>query len=89
MPLIFMIFVALMAGSSLHSALSWNSNTQGMFAEMQQGVQDETMKAISLGLGAYVSLLASLCLAGIGAKKFLVEKASEALAYVSTQKSTT
>jgi hypothetical protein len=54
---------------------------------MQQRAQDETMKAISLGLGAYASLLASSCLAGIGARKFLIEKASEAQIYVSSQKS--
>ena len=87
LPLAFMIVIAFMARSGLQNASGWSSHTQSDFAEMQQRAQDETMKAISLGLGAYASLLASSCLAGIGARKFLIEKASEAQIYVSSQKS--
>jgi hypothetical protein len=78
LPLAFMLIVALMIRSSVHSALGAASNDQGMFAEMQQRAQDEAMKAMSLGMGAYLSVLASLYFAGIGAKKFLVGQASDA-----------
>jgi hypothetical protein len=87
LPLAFMVIVAFMVRSSVHSALGGDSNAQGMFAEMQQKAQEEAMKAISLGLGAYLSVLASLYFAGIGAKKFLVGQASDAQTYVPPQKS--
>jgi hypothetical protein len=85
LPLAFMIIVAFMVRSSLQSALG-GANAQGMFAEMQKQAQEEAMKAISLGMGAYLSVLASLYFAGIGAKKFLVAKASDAQVYEKPQK---
>jgi hypothetical protein len=80
LPLVFMVIVGLMVRSSIHSA--FGGNASGQFAEMQQQAQDEAMKAISLGMGAYLSILASLYFAGAGAKKFLVGKASETQTYV-------
>jgi hypothetical protein len=85
LPLAFMLIVALMVRSSVHSALG--GGAEGMYAEMQQRAQDEAMKAISLGMGAYLSVLVSLYFAGIGARKFLVAQASEAHTYVPPQKS--
>jgi hypothetical protein len=87
LPLAFMLIVALMVRSSVHSALGGASNAEGMFAEMQQRAQDEAMKAISLGMGAYLSVLVSLYFAGSGARKFLVAQASEAQTDVPPQKS--
>ena len=44
------------------------------------------MKVLSLGLGAYISLLASLYFAGTGVKKFLVAKADGAPVYEKAKK---
>lgn len=87
LPLAFMLIVALMVRSTIHSAFGATGNAGGMLAEMQQTALDEAMKGISLGVGAYLSLLASLYFAGIGAKKFLAGQASDAQTYVPPQKS--
>ncbi len=81
LPLTFMIIVAFMVRSTVQSAFGGPAATQGMFAEMQNRAQEEAMKAISLGMGAYLSILASLYFAGIGAKNFLVAKANDAPVY--------
>jgi hypothetical protein len=39
------------------------------------------MKAVSLGLGTYLSLLISLYFAGVGTKKYLAAKASDVQTY--------
>lgn len=83
LPLAFMIVVALIVRSSLHTAMGGPAT--GMFAEMQERAQDEAMKAISVGMGAYLSLCASLYFAGVGAKKFLVGQASAPQAYAPSQ----
>jgi hypothetical protein len=85
LPLLFMVIVALMVRSSIHSA--FGGAASGPYAEMQEQAQDEAMKAISLGFGAYLSVLASLYFAGIGAKKFLLGQATDTKAYVAPQKS--
>ncbi|HEX3321729.1 MAG TPA: hypothetical protein VHR84_13565 [Terriglobales bacterium] len=74
LPLVFMVIVALIVRSSVHSALG--GDVAGPYREMQERAQDEAMKALSLGMGAYLSILASLYFAGIGAKKFLASRAS-------------
>jgi hypothetical protein len=76
LPLAFMVIVAIMVHSSINSAMGPNS-TGGMFAEMQQEAQAEMSKAISLGVGAYLGILASLYFAGIGLKNYLAAKATE------------
>jgi hypothetical protein len=87
LPLAFMLIVALMVRSNINSAFGAVSGT-GSIAEMQREAQQEAMKAISLGLGAYLSLLVSLYFAGVGAKKFLVGRASDAGTYQKSQKVT-
>jgi hypothetical protein len=72
LPLLFMLFVWIMVRSSIHSATG--GAAYGPLADVQRQVQDEMMKAISIGVGAYLSLLVSLYLAGIAAKQFLVAR---------------
>jgi hypothetical protein len=74
LPLVFMIIVGVMARSSMANAMGGAGSPYG---EMQKQVQDEMMKAISFGMGAYLSVLASLYFAGIAAKNYLAAKASE------------
>lgn len=66
LPLLFMLLVALMVRNSIASAVA------GVPAEMVNAARDEIMKGISVGLGAYVSLLAALYLGFASVKKFLV-----------------
>jgi hypothetical protein len=77
LPLVFMAIVGLMVRSSINSAMG--GNVDGPAREMQRQAQDEIMKAISLGLGTYLSVLVSLYFAGVGAKKFLAAQGSEKL----------
>jgi hypothetical protein len=75
LPLLFMIIVGLMVRSSINSAMG--PAASGSYAEMQQQAQDEMMKAISIGMGIYLSVLASLYFAGVGLKNYLAGKATE------------
>jgi hypothetical protein len=75
LPLLFMIIVAIMAGSSINNAMGGGGN--GAYGQMQREMQEEIMKAISIGMGVYLSILASLYFAGVGAKNYLAAKASE------------
>jgi len=74
LPLIFMVIVGLMVRSTINNAIG--GAPAGPLAEMQQQAQDEMMKAISIGLGIYLSVLASLYFSGVAAKKFLAARAS-------------
>ncbi|HEY1263554.1 MAG TPA: hypothetical protein VGF06_08525 [Terriglobales bacterium] len=75
LPIVFMIIVAIMVRSSITSAMGPVEGT-GSIAEMQREAQDEMLKAISLGFGSYLSILASLYFAGVGVKNFLAAKAA-------------
>lgn len=66
LPLLFMLLVALLVRNAIVSA------TVGAPAEMMALARDEIAKQISIGMGAYVSLLAAIYLAYISVKKFLV-----------------
>lgn len=70
LPLLFMLLVALLVRNAIASA------TAGAPAEMMDAARDEIAKQISVGMGAYVSLLAAVYLAFISVKKFLVAKAT-------------
>ena len=69
-PLLFMIFVGLMVRSNIGGAFG-NGEDAG---ELGKQLQEEAMKAISIGMGAYTSLLVSLYFAGVGTMKFLAAK---------------
>lgn len=86
LPLVFMVVVGFMVQNALDSAFGANTTAQGAIAQMQREAQAEAMKAISIGMGAYVSIVASLYLAGVGVKKFLAAKGSEANVYEKVRK---
>lgn len=84
LPLLFMLVVALMIylgiSDSLKQAQGAASFLGGeqaarMAESMSSMMLREAMKAISIGAGGYVALLASLYLAGRGAMKFLAARA--------------
>jgi hypothetical protein len=70
LPLVFMLFVAVMVRSSFHSVMGGAAD--GPLAEMQRRAQQEMMNAISLGAGTYLSAIVALYLAAVSAKQFLV-----------------
>lgn len=69
-PLLFMLLVALLVRNAIASA------TAGAPAEAMDVARDEIARQFSVGMGAYVSLLAALYLAFINVKKFLVARAT-------------
>ncbi len=60
-PLLFMAIAGIMVRNTLHSAFGGSDA-----GSMGQQMQDEAMSAISLGFGAYLSLLVSVYFAGVG-----------------------
>jgi hypothetical protein len=79
-PLLFMIIIGIMVRSSLTNAMTGGMGTSGPFGDAQKQAVDEMMKAISLGLGTYLSILISLYFAGVGTMKFLAAKAGTVVA---------
>ena len=74
LPLLFMLVIALMVRSEIGSM--GGADTSGMPPEMLKQMRDEAMKAVSIGMGAYLSLLVGLYFAGVSLKNFLVSRAS-------------
>lgn len=68
-PLVFMLIVWVAARSSIQSA--FGGDAAGPLGDMARQVQAEAMKAISLGMGAYLSMLVSLYFAAMATMKFL------------------
>jgi len=77
LPLVFMAIVGTMVHNSINNAMG-PVPSGGMYADMQRQAQEEMSKAISYGMGLYLSVLASLYFAGIGLKNYLAAKATEA-----------
>ena len=84
LPLTFMLIIGLLVRSNVQSSLA--SPSDGLFGNLQQQAQEELMKAISLGIGAYASMLVSLYFAAMGVKDFLAAKGSEPEALENAQK---
>ena len=82
LPLALMVVVGIALRSSIHGA--FGSGNEGSADVGKQ--THEAMKAVSLGLGTYLSILASLYLAFTSAKGFLVATASEGQGQESTQR---
>jgi hypothetical protein len=76
LPLAFMVIIGIMVRNSINNAMG-PMPTGGMYADMQRQAQEEMSKAISIGMGAYLAVLASLYFAGVGLKNYLAAKASE------------
>jgi hypothetical protein len=91
LPLLLMVIVAFSVSSRVSSAFDDGGNANAaraprgsiyqMQAEAQRQAREEMMKAVSLGMGAYLSVLASLYFAGTGVKRFLVAKATDVPVY--------
>lgn len=77
LPLAFMMVIAIAIRSSINSALGGGADPGANMQAFMEQARQEAMKAISIGFGAYLSLLVSIYFAGVAAKKFLVAKASE------------
>jgi len=75
LPLLFMVVIGIMVRSSIGNAMGGPAS--GPFGDMQRQAQEEFMKALSIGMGTYLSVLASLYFAGVAAKNFLAAKATE------------
>lgn len=74
LPLLFMLAMWLMARSEITSV--GGADTSAIPAEVLKQMRDQTMAAISLGLGAYLSILVSIYFAAISLKSFLASRAS-------------
>jgi hypothetical protein len=74
-PLIFMVIVGLVIRSNMQSAFGGGNNAEVYARQMQE----EAMKAVSLGLGAYLSGLVSLYFAAVATRRFLATKGAETL----------
>jgi len=82
LPLVFMVIVGIAVRSSIHGALGGSNEGSADVGKQTH----EAMKAVSIGLGTYLSILASLYFAFSSAKGFLVAKASEGQGLESTQR---
>jgi hypothetical protein len=85
MPLLFMVFMAIMAYSGISSGMSDAQQAANAFggaaaakmaAEMRSAMVQQAMSAVSLGLGFYLSVAASLFFAARATIKYLAAKAS-------------
>ena len=70
LPLIFMVLVWMLLRSSISSAAA------GAPAELADAARSEIMKSVSLGVGAYISVLAAIYLGFQSVRKFLVARAN-------------
>ena len=84
LPLAFMLVIALMIYLGINDGLKQaqgvagfmgGNNASRMAEDVSSMMLREAMRAISIGAGGYLSLLASLYLAGRGAMKFLAARA--------------
>ncbi len=75
LPLLFVLMVWIMLRGSINSSLGGDVN--GPLGDMARQMREEAMKAVSIGLGSYLSGLMSLYFAGVGVKKFLLARGLE------------
>jgi hypothetical protein len=73
LPFLFMLMAGLLLRSSLNTVMG--PDVGGPLGDFARQARDEAMKAVSLSLGSYISLVVSLYLAGSGLKKFLLSRA--------------
>jgi hypothetical protein len=85
LPLLFMVFVALtvlagvreLEGAGREAMAGVGAEYQSMVADFQREARREAMKALSLGLGLWLSLAASLYLAIRGVRDYLINRAGD------------
>ena len=75
LPLLFMLLVGLMVRNALAGAMG--GGPAGAFSEFANQARDEAMKAVSIGSGVYISLIASLYFAVTGTMKFMAARATD------------
>jgi hypothetical protein len=75
LPLLFMIVIALAVRSSINSAFGAEQVGADMRTFVDQA-REEAMKAVSIGMGAYLAIAVSLYLAAVSLKSFLVAQAT-------------
>ena len=63
-------------GAQQHQHRTWGKHAGGALGDVQEQVQSEMMKAVSMGMGIYVSAFAAIYFAGIATKKFLAGRAA-------------
>jgi hypothetical protein len=85
LPLGLMLFVVVTIYTTIHSGMGQANEAavafgggegQQMMNQMADSWMKEIMAAISIGLGAYLSFVASVYFAGVSAKQYLVARAS-------------
>jgi hypothetical protein len=78
LPLLFMVIVAMVARNTIHNAFAVPAGMDfgGLTQEMQKEAQSEMMSAISLSIGSYLAILASLYFAAVGIRRYLAGKAA-------------
>ena len=69
-----MLVIALMVRSQINSM--GGADTAGMPPEMLQQMRDEAMKAVSIGMGAYLSFLVAIYFSAVSVKNFLLSRAA-------------
>ncbi len=75
LPLVFMLMVWLMIRSSINSSMG--ADVAGPLGDMARQAREEAMKAVSFGLGSYLSGLVGLYFAGTAVRKFLLGRGLE------------
>jgi hypothetical protein len=71
LPLVFMVVAWIMLRSSINSM---GGDVSGPLGDVARQAREEAMKAVSLGVGSYLSGVVSLYLVGVGVKKFLLAR---------------
>ncbi|HEY1757992.1 MAG TPA: hypothetical protein VGG72_21670 [Bryobacteraceae bacterium] len=82
LPLVFLLFVGIMVRSTISSATGGTAS--GPFGDLERQAQQEMMNAISVGMGAYLSLLVSAYLGWVSLKLFLAGRAKVAATHPAT-----
>jgi hypothetical protein len=82
LPLAFMAFVFLMVLASMRELEGAGLEYQSMVADFQREARREVLKALSLGLGFWLSIAASLYLAVRGVRDFFVNRAGDTAANI-------
>jgi hypothetical protein len=83
LPLVFMAIVGIVVHAALDNTIGGSSD--GATAEASKHAREAAFKAISLGLGTYLSIIASLYFALMSAKSFLITKARSTERFESPQ----
>jgi len=75
LPLVFMLFIGLMIRSAINSI---GGDTAGQYGNIASQMREEAMKAVSVGIGVYLSVAASLYFAAKSAKQYLLARGDSA-----------